>query len=279
MIQLLAYNYPRLGRGAHQFGQRFAKLYPQYKYVELNNLNIINYEEQMPHVFLVQNNNYYNHLLPKLNFRKDIFYINPKNSYKDIMRHKLSNGFSIAKSNNIPYLPNIIETPAVSCVPDNVCVGYYHRLNVYQDKFSYLAYLKELYLSGINILLLGEAFENLPSTTDKKFFLDNITHYLYPKSINSDAFPMSLFEAIVTNKQIIIPDLTRSFQDGVDDLSQCIRFHKELDLDKYLDNSDSILNFIDLKKLNLFIADSQFKQPFDAARYKSFKDFIKKEFI
>ena len=56
-----------------------------------------------------------------------------------------------------------------------------------------------------------------------------------------ETFPQTLLEAISCNKQIIIPNVSRTFTDGIDDIKQCINYHININ-DKFLCNKNTILN-------------------------------------
>ena len=63
-------------------------------------------------------------------------------------------------------------------------------------------------------------------TTNSQEFFSNIDYYLYAKSKTFiDPWPTTLEEAIQINKEIIILDKGRNFEDGIDDVLSCCNYH------------------------------------------------------
>ena len=118
-------------------------------------------------------------------------------------------------------------------------------------------------------------------TFDNIEFFKNISHYVYPASrVFQDPFPHNILEAVQSGKQIIIPELPhRNHVDGIDDIKECIKWHKTFDENTHYDNSKCILNANAFRNFYLRLFENNFEHRFDKDKYKHFSDWIEHEVI
>ncbi len=204
--------------------------------------------------------------------------------------NKATNGFLVYTDEKRYdyFIPMMHEYKNDSRVND-LSIGYYFSL--YRNNFKeFTEFLKQNVKIVRNISILGElTYKNFCSNTlrsisnkfslyfyqDRDKFFSNISHLVFPMSKTFiDPWPTVLEEAVRCNKQIIILHHDRKWKDGIDDICSCIRYHKNLNLNIYYDNSDSsILNF-NLDEYYKYLFDNNFEFYIDRNKYKTFDEFL-----
>lgn len=200
---------------------------------------------------------------------------------KMIFRNTATNGFSVFKQHNKYrfYIPMMQEYVNHKC-PEEVTIGYYNT-SYRNTKHRFLSFLNDNNTLIKNICIMGDRIDNINSmfnikyTTDRDIFFSSITHLVVPMSATFiDPWPTVMEEAVRCNKQIIVLSANRNWQDGIDDICSCIRYHTKLDLKTYYDNNDSsILNF-DLDKYYRYLFDNNFEFYIDRNKFKTFDSFL-----
>lgn len=200
---------------------------------------------------------------------------------KMIFRNTATNGFSVFKQHNKYrfYIPMMQEYVNHKC-PEEVTIGYYNT-SYRNTKHRFLSFLNDNNTLIKNICIMGDRIDNINSmfnikyTTDRDIFFSSITHLVVPMSTTFiDPWPTVMEEAVRCNKQIIVLSANRNWQDGIDDICSCIRYHTKLDLKTYYDNNDSsILNF-DLDKYYRYLFDNNFEFYIDRNKFKTFDSFL-----
>jgi hypothetical protein len=157
-------------------------------------------------------------------------------------------------------------------------IGYYHRpwrKDMLTMFVSFLRNLKQkvrLYIMNMNNKPLfnncNTLIKDLHFTNDPIDFWSNVSHFFYGMDNCIDPWPTTLQEAVNFNKQIIIYKKNQNFEDGKNDILECIDYHTDL-TDKYLDNSDSLLNIVNFDKI---YKDPEGYKPEE----KTFKDYLEK---
>lgn len=196
-----------------------------------------------------------------------------------------TNGFSYYKkySQDLPIFIPFIIPYMVEPIYDEVCMGYYIRRQSLQHSYRmFMEFLDtldrpvNLYTMGYDSVINHRNVKSHTHTYDRDAFFGNISHYIYPKSTYVDPFPHSLCEAVMSGKQIIIPEMkNRTFMDGIDDIESCISFHRGWS-DVVYDNTDSIL-FKDFMPFYRRLLDNNFEYRCDPTRYKNFCEWIERE--
>lgn len=206
------------------------------------------------------------------------------------LANKATNGFSVykAKTKYNYFIPMMYDYKNEKNVND-LNIGYY--FTPYRNNFKeFIGFLQQNLNKIINISILSEfTYKDLcyPQlyNINKRFniyfyenkdkFFSNITHLVFPMSKTFiDPWPTVLEEAVRCNKQIIILHHDRKWKDGIDDICSCIRYHKNLNLNIYYDNSDSsILNF-NLDEYYKYLFDNNFEFYIDRNKYKTFDEFL-----
>jgi len=204
--------------------------------------------------------------------------------------NKTTNGFSVysAYKKYDYFIPMMYEYKNDQNT-GSLNIGYY--FTPYRNNFKeFVCFLKQNFRKINNISILADQIYkdfyypiiqtintefNIHSYHDKDEFFANITHLVFPMSKTFiDPWPTVLEEAVKCNKQIIILQQDRSWKDGIDDICSCIRYHINLDLNIYYDNSDSsILNF-NLDKYYKYLFDNNFEFYIDRNKYKTFDEFL-----
>lgn len=200
------------------------------------------------------------------------------------VKHTATNGFSVYKSNNykhfIPmlYCDRNISTNTSWDVP---FIGIYNT-SYRNTKKEFIEYLQSID-KPFNLLVMGYNLGKIVNskclsqsfTQDKEHFFNTISHFLYIRSKTFvDPWPTTLEEAVIYNKQIIIPNQTRSFIDGIDDICSCIQYHSVINLSTVLSNQDSILKHIDVHSYYMKLLDNNFTYDVGMNMYDSFEQYL-----
>lgn len=294
-ILLTGKNYPNLKRGAHLIGNKFGDLFPEiFDYIdqkEVTNWKEIS-EKYKKIVFLTQDLHVYNtppHA-PRIYDIPHTFYI--RNEYIHPLINTCSNGFNYF--NQFPgiknYIPRIIPPPLTSDkrTSDRPCIGFYLRAEVYTDSYKNFVNFVENLKEEVDIYILGEDrynfgiyphVKNYHQTFDNSEFFSNITHFVYYHSSKLDPFTHTLLEAVLLNKQIIIPnERPTDFKDGVDDIKDVADFHTHLDLNKTFDNSKCLMTFENLLPWYKEVF-NDYNHNLPHNKYHSLQEFLEKEVL
>jgi hypothetical protein len=200
---------------------------------------------------------------------------------KMIFRNTATNGFSVFKQHNNKYrfyIPMMQEYVNHKC-PEEVTIGYYNTS--YRDtKHRFLSFLNDNNTLIKNICIMGDRIDNINSmfnikyTTDRDIFFSSITHLVVPMSATFiDPWPTVMEEAVRCNKQIIVLSANRNWQDGIDDICSCIKYHTKLDLDVYYDNTNCSINRFDLDRYyNMLLFENNFEYNIDVNKYMTFNE-------
>lgn len=296
---LIAHNYTNTRRGAHTTAKRLAKEFSEYleykpDYECIDKLDQFN-EEYKKLIFVTQAPKMYLFKANFLNLRElnYSYFIRGENNPK-VYKNSITNGFyyNYMYPDIESYVPFIFDfpVPIQSKVDDLPVVGFYIRPILVPDVLDYAVYFCKTVNTKIRLYILGDChynfakFDNIVSckqTYNNVDFFSNITHYIYPKSAwFQDPFPNSLLEAVQCNKQIIIPDISnRKHLDGIDDISEVINYHKELNIDRELDNTNCPLRLKNFENFYLNIFNNDFKNRLDRNKYTCFSEWLEKEIL
>lgn len=196
---------------------------------------------------------------------KDLFFINiPKKIQQEIVvkNNVASCGFSFCKQNKIKnFIPFITNFRSLS--PEKERTGiYFSKHTKPNTKFL----IKEDFKDA---LILGDKIEGFEQTYDSQYFFNNITHYVHiPSEEFYEVMPQSLLEAIMSDKQIMIPKTNRTFFDGIDDIKSCINFSEDLH-NEHKSNEDSILRYENFERFY----NNLFKNNFESITGKKYNNF------
>jgi len=292
---LISHKYGELKRGAFLTSNRFVNSYSEYLDYKLD-LDAQNLEElncvYKRLVFTTQVIDNYRIKLSFSRLRNLNYILFLRSNQNPLIYNSCSNGFHYYKTyKNIKfYVPSITDFPKVeNIVEHNIpCLGFYVRRNVTPDSLLYIDnFLKNLnrlvdvYVMGDTApeFLKHRCVKTYNHTYDQFEFFSNISHYIYPASkYFQDPFPNSVLEAAQTGAQIIFPTIQgRNHLDGIDDIKDCIKWHKEFNPDVEYDNSKCILTDQTFRKFYLRLFDNNFEYSFDRSRYKYFSDWIERE--
>lgn len=205
--------------------------------------------------------------------------------------HKATNGFSIYKAETKYnyFIPMMYDYQNKNINADEISIGYY--FSIYRNNFGeFIEFLKEnknkiKYINILGKILYEDFYYNMLTNIDNNFnihfyqnkdeFFSNITHLVFPMSKTFlDPWPTVLEEGVRCNKQIIILHQDRNWQDGIDDICSCIRYHTKLNLNTYYDNSDSSIVNFDLDKYYNYLFNNNFEFYIDRKKFKTFDDFL-----
>lgn len=294
---LISHKYENLKRGAFLTSNRFVESYPEHLDYKVD-LDAQNLEELNDHykrlIFTTQViSNYRLRLnLTRINSLNYIFFL--RSNQNPLLYNSASNGFHYYKTyRNIKfYIPSITDFPIIdNKVKHKIpCLGFYIRKTVTPDSLKFInIFLSELKYP-VDIFIMGNPAPELAnyksvisySHTYNQFeFFKNISHYIYPASkLFQDPFPNSVLEGVQSGIQIIFPEVSgRSHYDGINDIKDCIKWHKEFNPNIEYDNSNCILTNKIFKKFFLNLFDNNFEYSFDRDKYKYFSDWIEGEVL
>jgi hypothetical protein len=294
---LISHKYDFLKRGAFITSNRFVESYSEhldYK-LDLDAQNLEELNEQYKRLIFTTQviSNYRLKLnLTRLRNLNYIFFL--RNTQNPLIYNSASNGFHYYKTyKNIKfYIPSITDfSPIENKVYNkNLCLGFYIRRNITPDSVSFINdFLKNLKIP-VDVYVMGnpapeflnyKCVNTYNHTYNQIEFFENITHYMYPASKQfQDPFPNSVLEAVQSGVQIIFPEIYgRNHKDGIDDIKDCIYWHKNFNPDIKYDNTDCILTDSKFKKFFLNLFDNNFEYSFDRNKYKYFSDWIEGEIV
>jgi len=288
---LIAHKYIDLKRGAHLTSNRLVDQYPEhldYK-IDLDAQNLEELNEQYQRIiFITQVINNYHFKLNIRRLQKLNYILMLRSTQNPLLYNSCSNGFHYFKTyKNIKYfIPFVTNFSVIKKVKNNIpCLGFYIRRTITPDSLIYINnFLKNL-KQKVNVYIMGnptpeflkyKCINSYNHTYNHKEFFSNISHYIYPSSKQfQDPFPNSVLEAVQTGAQIVFPEISnRNHKDGIDDIKDCIKWHKTFNSDVEYDNSECILNNSNFKKFYLNLFNNNFEYTFDRNKYKYFSDWI-----
>lgn len=294
---LISHKYDNLKRGAFLTSSRFVDSYPEHLDFRLD-LNAQDLEElNQQYKRLIFTTQVISNYRIKLNLNRlrqlnYLFFL--RNDQNPLIYNSASNGFHYYRTyKNIKfYIPSITDFPTIenTVIHKIPCLGFYIRRNVTPDSLSFINnFLKNLkipidvYVMGNPApeLLKNKSVNSYNHTYDQIEFFRNITHYIYPASRQfQDPFPNSVLEAIQSGVQIIFPEVYgRNHKDGIDDIKECILWHKDFNPNIKYDNTDCVLTNNNFKKFFLTLFENDFEYSFDRDKYKYFSDWINGEVL
>ena len=277
-------------KGSHIISKRFASYFPkQLDYIKssdvvsLEELNTqyerIIFSAQAPHLYEVPTN------FITLRNINHIIYI--RNEHNNELYNSCTNGFHYYLNSDIKhFIPMITDFNAPQ--PSELCIGFYAKLYRTDTLISFYDFMDNLPFK-MKIYTMGDYLPYLENhknvieykhTYDNYGFFSNITHYVYSTPNDFvDPFPHALLEAVQCNKQIIIPTIERKFKDGIDDVKDCIKWHKNFSPDVVYDNSQCILKFENFTNFYKKVLENNFEYNFDKLCYNNYKDWIEREVL
>lgn len=296
---LISHRYPKLRRGAHTTARRLAREFPEYLDYKtdeecIGKLDQFN-EQYRKLIFVTQAPRMYQLKANFLNLRNlnYSYFIRGENN-PSVYKNPTTNGFyyGYMYSDIEFYVPFIFDFQVknASKVDNLPVVGFYIRPFLVPDALDYAVNFAKNVQHEIRLYILGECdhnfskYKNIISynqTLDNKEFFSKITHYIYPKSAwFKDPFPNTLLEAVQCNKQICLPTIIgRNHKDGIDDISEVIKYHIHFNQDTVLDNSSNVLTLSNFRNFYLALFDNDFKYVLDKEKYKSFSSWLTKEIL
>jgi hypothetical protein len=294
---LISHKYDLLKRGAFITSNRFVEFYSGYLDYKLD-LDAQNLEElNKQYKRLIFTTQVIQNYRIELNFTRLIklnYILFLRSDQNPLIYNSASNGFHYYKTyKNIKfYIPSITDFPPIKnkVYHKNPCLGFYIRKNITPDSVKFINdFLKNLKIH-VDVYVMGnpapeflnyECVDTYNHTYNQIEFFENISHYIYPASkYFQDPFPNSVLEAVQSGVQIIFPEVYgRNHKDGIDDIKECILWHKNFNPDIKYDNTDCVLTNSNFKTFFLNLFDNNFEYSFDRDKYKYFSDWIKGEII
>jgi len=293
---LTAHKYTYLKRGAHLTSNRLVDQFPEnldYK-VDLDAQDLEKLNNQYKRIiFITQQFQNYHFKLDISRLKKLNYIIMLRSNQNPILYNSGSNGFHYYKTyKNIKfYVPFVTDFPMIEKVKHGIpCLGFYIRRNVTPDSLVYINdFLKNLKQS-VDIFVMGnptpeflkyDCINSYTHTYDHIKFFSNISHYIYPTSKQfQDPFPNSILEAVQTGAQIVFPEIpNRTHKDGIDDIKDCIKWHKDFNPYIEYDNSNCILKAKNFKNFYLNLFENNFEYSFDRTKYSRFNEWIEGEVL
>ena len=197
-----------------------------------------------------------------------------------------TNGYAVYKANKDKYrfmIPLLSEIFQIHNITER-CLGFYYQqykqsIDLYLDYLDTLQPSKIMYMGIIEKELLSTKHTWI-YTESKEVFFNTVTHFIYAKSKSFvDPWPTTLEEAVAHNKQIIIINTNRSFQDGIDDILCCIDYHNHNDHNIYntiFFHGNSLLNTFNHKLFydSLLEVNWDVRKLYDSTKFRSIKDFL-----
>lgn len=290
---LIGHRFGSLKRGGYTVTVRFCNEHPDNcEFLEDTRIRKLEKLKYKKLIFLTQVPHCYN---PNINFIKllnvnHIFYLRAE--HVNSLYNSCTNGFYYYKENlKIKnYIPTITNFPKTK-EPKEECVGFYVRRWLTPDSFDFFMDMLDNYPKKLKVCIMGDPCPEIENhnnvlhynhTYDNVQFFSEITHYVYPASkIFQDPFPHSILEAVQSGKEIIIPDIQgRNHRDGIDDIKDCIKWHKKLNIDKIgTDNKNQILIAKNFRKFYRKVFDNDFEYEFDRKKYETMKEWIEGEVL
>jgi len=191
---------------------------------------------------------------------------------KMTFKNTATNGFSVFKQyyNKYRFYIPMMQEYINYKYPEEVAIGYYNT--TYRNtKYRFVSFLNENSKLIKNVCILGDRIDSIanefniiyPQSRDN--FFSSITHLVVPMSTTFiDPWPTVMEEAVRCNKQIIVLPVSRNWQDGIDDICTCIKYHTKLDLDVYYDNTNCSINRFDLDRYyNMLLFENNFEYNID----------------
>jgi len=200
---------------------------------------------------------------------------------KMTFKNTATNGFSVFKQyyNKYRFYIPMMQEYINYKYPEEVAIGYYNT--TYRNtKYRFVSFLNENSKLIKNVCILGDRIDSIanefnviyPQSRDD--FFSSITHLVVPMSTTFiDPWPTVMEEAVRCNKQIIVLSANRNWQDGIDDICSCIKYHTKLDLDVYYDNTNCSINRFDLDRYyNMLLFENNFEYNIDVNKYMTFNE-------
>jgi hypothetical protein len=218
-----------------------------------------------------------------------LIYIRP--NLNNPLFNSCTNGFYIYKDNPgirhfVPMITDLrVDRRADFDVP---ALGFYSRVHVNYDSYLYFQeFLRGLRMT-VDLYTMGNSstdFARFPCvrswthTTDNVEFFSNISHYVYPRSLEYlDPFPNSLLEAAQNGIEVVVPSLgRRTFRDGIDDLQEFVRCHERFDPDAHLSNAGMPLTLENFRGFYERVLDAGFENSFDRRTHATFREWCEAE--
>ena len=246
-------------RGAYTECYRFSLSFPNFSLYTIEDLKDLSYLDECDNVILCTQAPHYYSKYEQIKIIRDYYnYVRPLNIKK--YRKPITNGFSIYKEvpGYIGYFPMIYkpEYDIINKDTDTITIGYYHRpqrdvmFSLFNNFISNINRKVRIFImnTGNKPSFYNKNITEIQYTNDAKYFWSNVTHYFYGLDNYIDPWPTTLQEAVNFNKQIIIIGNKQKFNDGKNDILNCIKYHSNLN-DIYYNNSSSILNTIKYDKI------------------------------
>ena len=283
---IVSHKFGEVKRGSFNKSKDLSLLYPNVTLMEdiefdtFNDIFDYNYDK---YIFRTQVSGNYKDFYPITLLKKNHL-VFTRHTKRYGFLNNATNGFNYYKrfSKDLPVFIPFILPYSVDSINDDVCIGYYIRrkslIHSYRMFIQFLDTLDrpiDLYTMGFNTPLYHKNIKSHTHTFNRDEFFSHISHYVYPKSEVADVFPHSIYEAVLSGKQIIIPESNRNFLDGIDDIESCIRCHRTWS-DVIYNNSDSVL-FEDFKPFYDRLMNNNFEYRCDPTRYKNFSEWVEKE--
>jgi hypothetical protein len=291
---VVGHKFGELGRGGYHISKRFCKEHSEYcefredtRARKLEELN----EQYKKIIFRTQVPRCYNHPLNFVKLRNInyIFYLRAE--YLNSIYKNCTNGFYYYKMYGRfdNYVPMITDFPSTIPFEEEECFGFYVRNWLTPDSFGCFLEILDSLKRKVKVATMGDFSMKIKNhknvskythTNNNIEFFSQITHYFYPTSKRFiDPFPHSLLEAFQSGRNIIIPKIDRSFNDGIDDLKDVIHWHEKYRPNMYPQNNNTFLTSKSWKKFYENIFSNDWKFSFDRNKYKTFYDFIEGEVI
>lgn len=183
-----------------------------------------------------------------------------------------ANGFNEYITGKQDYFMPICSNESGSLRPKNDTIGFYSnkQIHTYNDRALYDEFQKQH--PNMRFIELGKYSKNIIK------FMNNISHFLYIHTKNFDAFPNTLIEAILSNKQIIIPEpINEKLPDGSFDIKEAIEYHTNYDCVKLYDNSNTIISKYSFLKVWTLLYEHNFEYSFNKNKYKTYVEWYNDE--
>ena len=292
---VIGHKFGKLGRGGYHVSKRFCDEHSEYcEFKEdrkSRNLEFLSrkyrriiFRTQVPKCYTISVN------FVRLRKIDHVFYLRAQ--HLNPLYTNCTNGFYYfhkhPKFDN--YIPMITDFPVQEITqPQEICLGFYVRKWLTPDSFDCFIRILDEFPHKVDVAIMGDhnpQIEKHPKvlhynhTHDNVQFFSYITHYFYPTSrYFVDPFPHSVLEAVQCGKKIIFPTIHRDFKDGIDDIKDCITWHKDYVPNTENDNKNHPLTAKTWAKFYKNVFDCRWEYNFCREKYKNLYQFIQGEVI
>ncbi len=292
----ISVSYGKLKRGAYTVSERICHEYaPFFKHLETNQIEDVLHLKELNKkyklIFITQEQTNYSFPLNIITLQNLDYILYSRTNSKVL--NVCNNGFYYSKERSFPLYIPLITDFKIDKINESKrpVLGFYIRNYLTPDSYQYFLNLLDSLRVDVDVYTMGQADQDLSAiykhvhththTYDNTIFFSKITHYIYPRSKHyRDPLPHTLIEAVQNNIQIVIPTIEgRDHKDGIDDIIEVSRHHTSFNLNKELDNTDTIFRANIFKPFYTQLIENGFTYDCDLDKYKSYTDWLRDQIL